>query len=91
MTVVCTLYLNPQGLDLVPFVSQWTRDLHILPAFLRANDLPRYIKHLIESRGTKEVLISNVQLMYELLPVLTELLPNVKFSDVRLLSSFSFC
>lgn len=61
----------------------WTHDLHILPAFLRARDMPRYLKHLIESRGIEEVIMSNSQLMYELLPALSEQLPHVRFIDVR--------
>lgn len=82
MTVVCTYYKNPQGLELKPFVLMWTHDLHILPTFLRANDMPRYLKHLIRSRGATEVIISQSALAYELLPVLTEQLPEVRFIDV---------
>ena len=83
VTVVCTLYKNPQGIELRPLVMQWTHDIHILPSFLRAHDFPRYIKYLIESRGIEDVVLSNSQLMYELLPALTEQLPHVKFIDVR--------
>ena len=82
VTVVCTLYKNPQGIELRPLVMQWTHDIHILPSFLRAHDFPRYIKYLIESRGIENVVLSNSQLMYELLPALTEQLPHVKFIDV---------
>lgn len=82
VTVACTLYKNPAGLELRPLVLQHTHDVHILPSFLRACDFPRYLKHLIVSRGVEEVIISNSQYMYELLPALSDQLPHVKFVDV---------
>lgn len=83
MTVICTLFKNPEGLELRPFVLMWTHDVHVLPSFLRANDMPRYLAYLIKSRGIDQVIISNSQLLYELLPALTEQLPHVRFIDVR--------
>ncbi|KAK4699169.1 hypothetical protein P7C70_g7096, partial [Phenoliferia sp. Uapishka_3] len=81
VTVVCTLFKFPDGVELRPWVLQWTSDVHVLPSFLRANDFPRYLKHLLVSRGVEEVVISNSQLAYELLPALVEQVPKVKFVD----------
>lgn len=89
VTVLCTLYKPPEGIELRPYVLQWTHDVHIMPSFLRAHDFPRYIKHLINSRGIGEVIISNSQLVYEMLPALAEQLPHVKFIDVRPFSFFA--
>lgn len=82
VTVVCTLHKKPEGLQLRPEVMKWTHDVHVLPVYLRANDFPRYLTHLIESRGSKEVIFSNSMLIYEMLPALVEELPHVKFIDV---------
>ncbi|KAK4058434.1 hypothetical protein OIO90_000593 [Microbotryomycetes sp. JL221] len=81
VTVIATLFKKPEGIELRPEIMKWTHDVHILPAFLRPNDFPRYIKHLIESRGAREVIFSNSQLIYEMLPALTVELPYVKFID----------
>ncbi|GAA5991359.1 hypothetical protein JCM11641_007562 [Rhodosporidiobolus odoratus] len=81
VTVVCTLYKVPDGIELRPYILQFTHDVHILPSFLRAHDFPRYFKHLIESRGVKQVVLSNSQLVYEMLPALTEQMPDVDFID----------
>ena len=81
-TVIATLYKAPEGLELRPEIMKWTHDVHVLPAFLRARDFPRYIKHIIRSRGVREVIMSNSQLVYEMLPALTAELPYVKFIDV---------
>ncbi|GAA5985369.1 hypothetical protein JCM10908_006949 [Rhodotorula pacifica] len=81
VTVVCTLYRNPAGLELRPHVLQYTHDVHVLPAFLNAADHPRYIKHLLDSRGIGEVILCNSQLVYEMLPALVEQVPRVKFID----------
>ena len=85
VTVVCTLYRNPAGIELRPQVLQYTHDVHILPSFLRAPDIPRYLKYLVETRGIEEVVFSNSQLIYEMLPALTEQMPHVKFIDVSTL------
>lgn len=82
VTVLCTLYKAPEGVELRPEVLKWTHDVHVMPSFLRANDFPRYIKHLVESRGIEDVIFSNSQLIYEMLPALVEQLPQVKFVDV---------
>lgn len=89
VTVVCTLYRNPQGVELRPHVLQYTHDVHILPSFLRASDIPRYIKYLVDTRGIEEVVMSNSQLIYEMLPALAEQMPHVKFIDVRCLISLA--
>lgn len=87
VTVVCTIYKLPEGLELRPWVLQWTHDVHVIPSFLRGSEFPRYIKHLVESRGMDKVIISNSQLAYEMLPALSEQLPRVQFIDVRSLSA----
>ncbi|GAA5858132.1 hypothetical protein JCM8547_005665 [Rhodosporidiobolus lusitaniae] len=81
VTVVCTLYRNPAGLELRPQVLQFTHDVHVLPSFLRPVDIPRYFKYLVDTRGIEEVVLSNSQLIYEMLPALTEQMPHVKFID----------
>ncbi|SGY17708.1 BQ5605_C015g07867 [Microbotryum silenes-dioicae] len=81
VTVVCTLYKNPEGLELRPAVLQFTHDVHVVPSFLRANDIPRYIKYLVQSRGIDEIIMSNSQLFYEMLPALAEQMPHVKMID----------
>lgn len=86
---MCTLYKNPEGLELRPYILQLTHDVHTLPAFLRMNDFPRYIKYLVESRGIKEVIMSNTQYTYEALPALAEQMPDVRFIDVRCPHHFS--
>lgn len=90
VTVVCTLYRNPAGIELRPQVLQYTHDVHILPSFLRAPDIPRYLKYLVETRGIEEVVFSNSQLIYEMLPALTEQMPHVKFIDVSSLRDFTY-
>ncbi|KAM0753586.1 UDP-Glycosyltransferase/glycogen phosphorylase [Meredithblackwellia eburnea MCA 4105] len=81
VTVLCTLYKFPQGVELRPWVLQFTHDIHIMPSFLRAHDFPRYIKYLVDSRGIDNIVMSNSQLTYEMLPSLTEQMPHVKFID----------
>ncbi|GAA5985541.1 hypothetical protein JCM10908_007018 [Rhodotorula pacifica] len=81
VTVVCTLYRAPAGLELRPRVMQYTHDIHVVPSYLNAADIPRYIKYLLNSRGIDTVVLSNAQLAYELLPALTEQVPHVKFID----------
>ncbi|KAM0753603.1 UDP-Glycosyltransferase/glycogen phosphorylase [Meredithblackwellia eburnea MCA 4105] len=81
VTVLCTLYQFPEGVELRPYVYQFTHDIHIMPSFLRAHDFPRYIKYLVQSRGIDNIIMSNSQLTYEMLPALTEQLPHVKILD----------
>ncbi|GAA6059301.1 hypothetical protein JCM10212_005881 [Sporobolomyces blumeae] len=81
VTLVMTLSHPPDGIELVPQVLQYTHDVHLLPSFLRAHDFPRYLKHLVESRGARQVVLSNSQLVYEMLPALTEQMPEVEFID----------
>ncbi|GAA6031660.1 hypothetical protein JCM8097_001920 [Rhodosporidiobolus ruineniae] len=81
VTVLCTLFKVPEGIELRPYVLQYTHDVHILPSFLRAHDFPRYFKHLVTSRGIKQVVLSNSQLTYEMLPALVEQMPDVEFMD----------
>ena len=89
VTVLCTLYKFPDGIELRPEVLKWTHDVHIMPSFLRARDFPRYIKHLINSRGIQQVIFSNSQLLYEMLPALVEQVPDVQFIDVSSLNRSS--
>ncbi|BGP14400.1 hypothetical protein JCM10213v2_002347 [Rhodosporidiobolus nylandii] len=81
VTVLCTLYKVPEGIELRPHVLQYTHDVHILPSFLRVHDFPRYIRHLVRSRGIKQVVMSNSQLVYEMLPALVEQMPDVEWID----------
>ncbi|GAA5869466.1 hypothetical protein JCM16303_000480 [Sporobolomyces ruberrimus] len=81
VSVILTLSRIPDGIELLPQVLQFTHDVHLIPSFLRAHDFPRYFKHIIESRGAKQVILSNSQLTYELLPALTEQMPDVEFVD----------
>ncbi|KAK4051793.1 hypothetical protein OIV83_002497 [Microbotryomycetes sp. JL201] len=81
VTVVSTLYKPPEGIELRPEIMKWTHDVHILPTFLRPRDFPRYLKHLVVSRGSRAVIFSNSQLVYEMLPALAVELPYVKFID----------
>ena len=81
VTVVCTLYHPPEGVELRSKFMQWTHDIHILPAFLRARDFPRYLKYLVNSRHVKSILMSNSQLGYEILPALREQIPHVAIID----------
>ncbi|GAA5858500.1 hypothetical protein JCM8547_007334 [Rhodosporidiobolus lusitaniae] len=81
VTVLCTLFKDPEGIELRPEVLKYTHDVHILPSFLRMNDFPRYFKHLVRSRGIKQVVLSNSQLTYEMLPALVEQMPDVDFID----------
>jgi hypothetical protein len=68
-----------------PQVAQYTSDIHFLPNFLRLDDFPGYIKYLINTRHIETVLMSNSQLIYEILPALAEQNPQVKWIDyVRL-------
>jgi len=83
VTVVCTLSKFPEGVELRPFALQYTHDIHVLPSFLRPHDFPRYLKHLVESRGVRQVIMSNSQLAYEMLPALAEHMPDVEWIDVR--------
>lgn len=82
VTVAATLYERGLGTELRPEVLKFTHDVHILPSFIRVKDFPRYLKHLIRSRGVKEVIISNSQYAYEALPALAEEMKDVKFIDV---------
>lgn len=83
VTVVCTLNKVPEGIELRPWIMQYTHDVHILPSIVRAHDMPRYLVNLIRTRGIHEVIFSNSQLVYEMLPALVEQVPHIKWIDVR--------
>jgi len=86
VSLILTLSKVPDGIELLPQVLQYTHDVHLIPSFLRAHDFPRYFKHIVESRGAKQVILSNSQLTYEMLPALTEQMPDVEFIDVSVSS-----
>jgi len=86
VSLILTLSKVPDGIELLPQVLQYTHDVHLIPSFLRAHDFPRYFKHIVESRGAKQVILSNSQLTYEMLPALTEQMPDVEFIDVSVFS-----
>ena len=81
VTMVLNRFQYPEAVALRPQLLQYTHDIHFLPTFLRMADYPRYIRHLLESRGIKLVLTSNCQFIYQLLPSLSEQLPDVKFIE----------
>ncbi|SCV68129.1 BQ2448_250 [Microbotryum intermedium] len=81
VTMVLTRLKYPISLALLDQISQYTEDVHCLPAFLRLSDFPRYIKYLIDSRGIEVVLMSNSQLIYEILPAMVEVTPHVAWID----------
>ncbi|KAM0750280.1 UDP-Glycosyltransferase/glycogen phosphorylase [Meredithblackwellia eburnea MCA 4105] len=81
VTVLATFHEPPVSISLRPYFLQYTHDFHIMPTFLRIQDMPRFIKHIVESRGIEEVLILGSMLMYEMLPALTQQLPYVRFID----------
>lgn len=83
VTVVCTMLRNPESVELRPEFLKFTHDVHTLPAFLRTRDFPRYIKYLIRSRNIRDVIISNSEFAYEILPTLKHEVPDVRFVDVR--------
>jgi glycosyltransferase involved in cell wall biosynthesis len=58
-----------------------TPDVFDLPSFLRAGDIPRFLRYLIESRSITHVWISNSILGYQLLPLLRAYCPHVTFVD----------
>jgi glycosyltransferase involved in cell wall biosynthesis len=64
-----------------PQVAQYTSDIHVLPSFLRLTDFPGYLKYLIDTRNIGTVLMSNSQLVYEILPAMVEQTPHVKWID----------
>lgn len=81
VTMVLTRAQHPTAFALLPQAYHYTHDIHFLPTFLRLNDFPRYIHHLIHSRGISAVLFSNSQLVYEILPALVEMNPHVAWID----------
>ena len=58
-----------------------TPDVFDLPAFLRAGDIPRFLRYLVESRGITHVWISNSMLGYQLLAFLRAHCPHIAFVD----------
>lgn len=81
VTMVFTRLKYPDGQALRPQILQYTNDVQVLPAFLRMNDFPRYLTYLIRTRGVDVALISNSQLLYEILPAMAEMNPSVKWVD----------
>src|SRR5205814_347875 len=58
-----------------------TPDIFILNHFLRVTEWPRFISYLIESRGIDNVLITNSDFAYSILPYLRYRFPNLPFAD----------
>ena len=83
ITVACTLYDGPDATAMRPRFMQWTHDIFILPDFLAPTEFPAFLRHLIASRKTANVLITNDQLGYELLPYLRKHAhPRTRFVDL---------
>lgn len=81
VTMVFTRVLHPEGFALRPQVLRYTHDVHFLPTFLRMTDFPRYITHLVSSRGITMVIFTNSELMYQILPALVRRSPSTKWLD----------
>ena len=81
VTMVLTRFRYPEGVALRPEVAKYTTDIHFLPSFLRLDDFPAYLKYLIDSRDISMVLMSNSQLIYQILPALVEQTPNTRYVD----------
>ncbi|BGP51792.1 hypothetical protein JCM10450v2_007748 [Rhodotorula kratochvilovae] len=81
VTVAATHYRPADGLALRPEMLKWTHDVHVLPSYVRPSDAPGYLKNLIRSRGIKDVVFAESELLYQLLPALAEHLPDVRFVD----------
>lgn len=58
-----------------------TNDIFSLPKFLLPEDQPRFLRHLIESRGIDVCLISNSMFGYSCLPYLRAACPETAFVD----------
>lgn len=68
-----------------PWLSEFERftsDIFILDRFLRLIDFPRFIVHIIRSRGIDTVIIANSYLGYQLLPFLRSHCPDTVFIDL---------
>ncbi|KPV73370.1 glycosyltransferase family 4 protein [Rhodotorula graminis WP1] len=81
VTVVATHFRPQDGLALRPDLLKWTHDVHVLPSYVRPSDAPGYLKNLVLSRGVHDVVFAESELLYELLPALSEHLPDVRFVD----------
>jgi glycosyltransferase involved in cell wall biosynthesis len=65
----------------LPEFAKQTPDIFILNHFLKVTDWPRFISYLIESRDIDNVLISNSDFAYTLLPYLRSRFPDLAFAD----------
>ncbi|OLD57869.1 MAG: hypothetical protein AUI54_01070 [Acidobacteria bacterium 13_1_40CM_2_56_5] len=65
----------------LPEFASMTPDIFILNHLLKVTDWPRFISYLIESRDIDNVLISNSDFAYSILPYLRARFPNLAFSD----------
>ncbi|GAA5901057.1 hypothetical protein JCM8208_007606 [Rhodotorula glutinis] len=81
VTVVATHFRPQDGLALRPDLLKWTHDVHVLPSYVRPSDAPGYLKNLVQSRGIHDVVFAESELLYELLPALSEHLADVRFID----------
>ena len=65
----------------LPKFAAFTPDVFILHHFLRLTDYPRFLRYLIQSRQIDQVMISNSEFGYLLLPYLRATCPGVSFVD----------
>lgn len=65
----------------LPEFARHTPDIFCMDKFLRLVDYPRFLIHLMRSRGITNVLLSNSQLGYDLLPVLRAYAPDAAIMD----------
>ena len=81
VTIAFTYYQSLDSIQLLPHFLQYTHDVFTLPIFLRLADVPRFLVYLANSRQVSTMLFFGPQMMYDLLPALRIMLPNVAFVD----------
>jgi len=83
ITVACTLFDAEKSTAMRPAYMQWTHDIFFLPDFLQTTEFPAFLRYLISSRHIRNVLMTNCQLAYELLPYLQKHShPSTRFVDL---------
>jgi glycosyltransferase involved in cell wall biosynthesis len=62
--------------------AKFTTDVFVLPNILAANDYPRFLNYLIQSRGIDTVLITGSAVGYQFLPSMRAAAPQVAYIDM---------
>ncbi|PXF41962.1 N,N'-diacetylbacillosaminyl-diphospho-undecaprenol alpha-1,3-N-acetylgalactosaminyltransferase [Gracilariopsis chorda] len=82
ITIVCSLLdIDHDSMALREQFAPYTRDIFVLPGFLRLVDMPRFLKYIILSREIQKMFLSNSMLGYSLLPWLTQMCPELQIVD----------